>query len=96
MRDCVAAERRACRTPEEALAFRARLRAQFSRVPDLAKGLLADDPEVVAAMSDPLVLAAMKDAIQMSDEELERKYGANERLMRVVKKLLEAGKPPTE
>lgn len=96
MRACVDAERRAARTPEEARAFREKLRAQFERVPDVSKAMLSQDPEIVASLSDPMVLAALKDAIQMGDAELEQKYGGNEKLMRVVKKMLGAGKPPGE
>lgn len=94
MRACVAAERRANRSPEEAREFREKLRAQFERVPDVSKALLSQDPEVIASLSDPMVLAALKDAIQMSDAELEKKYGGNRALMRVLKKLLGSGKPP--
>ena len=95
MRECVAAERLASSAgPEAAKSFRERLRRQFDRMPDVSR-ILTEDPEVAAALSDPLVLAAFKDAIQLGEAELEKKYGGNERVMLVVRKLLSAGgKPP--
>jgi len=92
MRDCVAAERAASLAgPEAARRFREQLRSQFDRIPDVSK-VLAEDPDVAAALSDPLVLAAFRDAIRMGEEELEKKYGANPKVMLMVRKLLSVRK----
>ena len=92
MRECVAAERLASSAgPQAAAAFRERLRAQFDSIPDVSK-ILTEDPEVAAALSDPLVLAAFKDAIQLGEAEMEAKYGGNERVMLVVRKLMMSAK----
>ena len=94
MRDCVAAERAASLAgPEAAARFRERLRRQFDSIPDVSK-VLTEDPEVAAALSDPMVLAAFKDAMQMSEEELEKKYGSNPKVMLVVRKLLSVKRDP--
>jgi hypothetical protein len=93
MRECVAAERLASSAgPEAAKLFRERLRKQFDGIPDVSK-ILTEDPEVAAALSDPLVLAAIKDAIRLSESEMEQKYGGNERVMLVVRKLFAAQRP---
>lgn len=92
MRECVSAERLASsRGPEAGKQFRERLRAQFDGIPDVGK-ILTEDPQVAAALSDPLVLAAFKDAIGMSEEEMEKKYGGNEKVMLVVRKLFASRK----
>jgi hypothetical protein len=93
MRECVAAERLASSAgPEAVKRFRESIRDQFDRVPDVFKILneVNEDPKVAAALADPLVLAAVKDAFQLGPAEMEKKYGGNEGVMLLVRKLLPA------
>lgn len=89
MRLWVAEEQRVSHDPARAADLRRRLRAHFDSAPDVAA--LLSDPEVGPSLSDPLVLAALKDAMAIGPAKAMEKYGGNERVMRVLRKLAEVG-----
>ena len=85
MRTWVAEEAKAANDPAAAAGVRARLRAHFDGVPDVAA--LLSDPEVAPALSDPSVFAAIKDALQ--DPSRLSAYEDNEAVQIVLRKLAE-------